>query len=164
MEVQLLDKIRHDRSRFDCGVEPLNRYLKLMANQQGKRDNARTYVLEDSGNPSNIVGFYTLTLASIDLSFLPSSIRKKHQTVTSAGLIARLAVDKRFKGQGFGEWLLVDALKKLLSASDVVGFPLVVVDAKDGAREFYLQYGFTAFNDIPNKLYITVSDIRASLR
>jgi len=55
----------------------------------------------------------------------------------AAGLIARLAVDKRYTQRGFGEWLLIDALKKLLAASDTVGFPLIVVDAKEGAVGFY---------------------------
>jgi GNAT superfamily N-acetyltransferase len=53
---------------------------------------------------------------------------------TSGGLIARLAVDDRYKGKGFGEWLLIDALRKLLAASDSVAFPFVIVDAKDGAK------------------------------
>ena len=41
-----LDKSKHDRKRFDCGVDALNNYLRLMANQQSVRDNTRTYVLE----------------------------------------------------------------------------------------------------------------------
>ena len=28
MKTVLLDKTKHDRKRFDCGVEPLNNYLK----------------------------------------------------------------------------------------------------------------------------------------
>ena len=69
----------------------------------------------------------------------------------------------RYKKQGYGEWLLVDALKKLLLASETVAFPLVVVDAKEGAEEFYAKFGFACFHDIPNKLFITLADVRASL-
>jgi hypothetical protein len=29
-----LDKATHDRQQFDCGVESLNNYLKVMASQQ----------------------------------------------------------------------------------------------------------------------------------
>ncbi|WP_280522915.1 GNAT family N-acetyltransferase [Photobacterium iliopiscarium] len=83
--------------------------------------------------------------------------------ITSGGLIARLAVDHRYKGQGFGEWLLIDALRKLLMASETVAFPVVIVDAKDGAEDFYEKYGFTAFKDADNKLFITIADIRASI-
>ena len=163
MQTVLLDKEKHDRGRFDCGIEPLNNYLKVMANQQAKRDNARSFVLEDTENPSSIIGFYTLAMTLIDLKALPPSLQKKHHSSTSGGLIARLAVDQRYKGKGFSEWLLIDALRKLLQASDAVGFPLVLVDAKDGAKSFYQKYGFTAFLDAENKLFLTIAEIRITL-
>ena len=43
MNVVLLDKAKHDRNRFNCGVEALNNYLKVMASQQAKKDNTRTF-------------------------------------------------------------------------------------------------------------------------
>lgn len=73
-----------------------------------------------------------------------------------------MGVDKKYQGKGMGEWLLVDALKRLLSASNEVGFPLVIVDAKHGAIAFYEKYGFSAFLDEENKLFMTVADIRLS--
>ncbi|MCL1079960.1 N-acetyltransferase [Parashewanella spongiae] len=163
MNVVLLDKAKHDRKRFNCGVEVLNNYVKVMASQQAKKDNSRTFVLEDELEPSHIIGFYTLTMTPIDLKALPDKLQKKHQPSTSGGLIARLSVDQRYKGKGFGEWLLIDALRKLLSASDSVVFPFVIVNAKDGAKQFYERYGFAAFKDAGNKLFITISDVRKSM-
>ena len=157
-----LDKKRHDRKRFDCDVKALNNYLQMMANQQSNRDNTRTFVLEDDKDSKFIIGYYTLTMIAMNLTSLPSNLQKKHQNSNSAGLIARLAVDKRYKGKGFGEWLLVDALKKLLNASDSVAFPLIVVDVKDGASDFYKKFGFVAFLDEDNKLFITVDSVRKS--
>ncbi len=157
-----LDKKKHDRKSFDCGVEALNNYLKLMTNQQSTKDNSRTYVLEELENSNKIIGFYTLTMVSVDLGLLPQNLQKKHQNNHSAGLIARLAVDKRYAKKGFGAWLLVDALKKLLMASDTVALPIIIVDAKEGASAFYEQFGFTSFIDVENKLFISVADIRSS--
>ena len=162
MNTVLLDKNRHDRNRFNCGIEPLNNYLKLMASQQAKKDNSRTFVLEDHNDNSRIIGFYTLTMVPIVLTALPDKLQKKHSSSTSAGLIARLAVDKRYHGRGFGEWLLIDALRKLVAASDTVAFPLVVVDAKDGAKQFYQRFGFQAFQHAEHKLFISIADVRAS--
>jgi len=159
----LLDKNSHDRHGFDCGVEPLNNYLKVMASQQLQKDNARTFVLEDAQQSGKIIGFYTLTMAHIQLDSLPEKLRKKHHNTSAGGLIARLAVDRRYTKQGYGEWLLVDALKRLLLASDAVAFPMVIVDAKDGAVDFYKKFGFSAFQDAPNKLFITIADLRASI-
>ena len=158
-----LDKDKHDRNRFDCGIEALNSYLKIMANQQSKKDNTRTFVLEDDNNPERIIGYYSLTMAPINLNALPIKLQKKHHNVSSAGLIARLAIEKRYKKQGYGEWLLVDALRRLLLASDTVAFPIVLFDAKKGSVEFYKKFGFVPFKDIPSKLFITMADIRLSL-
>jgi GNAT superfamily N-acetyltransferase len=160
-----LDKSRHDRKRFDCGVDALNNYLRLMTNQQSLRDNTRTYVLEEEESVHGyILGYYTLTMIPIDLGSLPSRLQKKHHNARTGGLIARLAVDKHYTGKEYGEWLLIDALKKLLSASETVGFPAVVVDAKDGSAQFYEKFGFRAFKNTSGKLFITMSDIQQSIK
>lgn len=54
----------------------------------------------------------------------------------NTGLIVRLVVGEIDKGRGFGEWVLIDALAKLLAASDSVAFLVVIEDAKDGAKQF----------------------------
>jgi len=158
-----LDKKNHNRNDFNCGVDALNNYLRAMASQQTLKDNTRTYVLEDAKNTSQIMGYYTLTMTSLDLASLPKQLQKKHTHVHSAGLIARLAVDKQYFKKGYGEWLLIDSLRKLLQASETVAFPLVVVGSKEGAIEFYKKFGFECFIDIPSKLYMTIADIRKSL-
>ena len=158
-----LDVKKHNRNSFDCGVDVLNNYLKLTANQQSKKDNSRTYILTNKEDTS-IIGFYTLAMATIDLSSFPEKLQKKHQSHNSIALIARLAVDKKYMKNAIGSWLLVDALKKLLNASDMVGFPLVVVDSKDGVSSFYEKYGFKKFEDQSNKLFISIADIRASFK
>lgn len=162
MHVVPLDKNKHQRKTFDCGNEALNNYLKLMANQQSQKDNSRTYILEDTINKGRIVGFYTLSLTTVNLSSLPKHLQKKHPHSYTAGLLARLAVDKRYAGKGFGSWLLVDALKKLLLASDTVWYPMVMVDAKEDAKYFYEQFGFCSFLDEKYKLFMSISDIRSS--
>jgi len=158
-----LDKKRHDRKRFDCGVEVLNSYLRVMAYQQASKDNTRTFVIEDQQQTNFIVGFYTLTMISLNLTALPQKLQNKHQSAQAGGLIARLAVDKRYIKKGYGEFLLIDALKKLLITSEMVAFPLIIVDAKQGVESFYQRFGFTPFLDTPNKLFITLADVRNNL-
>ena len=160
----LLDKKKHKRNLFDCGVEALNNYLTMMADQQSKKDNSRTFVLQDEQCPERIIGYYTLTMTLINLDALPEKLQKKHKNSQAGGLIARLAVDKQYIHNGFGEWLLIDALKKLFAASKTLAFPLIIVDAKEGAIAFYKKIGFTAFLDAPSKLYITIADVRVSLK
>ena len=159
MKIILLDKQLHNRQRFDCQNQILNQYLSQIASQQAQKDNARTYVLVDPENSAWIMGFYTLTMTTLDLSILPRPLQKKHASINSAGLIARLAVDYRYQKQGLGAILLLDALHRLHQASAIVAFPLVIVDAKDGVAAFYQQYGFQALSQYPNKLFMTMKDI-----
>lgn len=159
-----LDKKKHKRNLFDCGVDALNNHLCIMASQQSDKDNTRTSVLEDMQNSESIIGYYTLTMTTLDLSLLPQKLQKKHKNAQAGGLIARLAVGKHYAKQGFGEWLLIDALRKLLSVSEAVAFPLVIVDAKAGAIQFYKKFGFVAFNNTRHKLFMTIADVKASLK
>ena len=159
-----LDSKKHKRDKFDCGVKELNNYLKLTANQQSSKDNSRTFVLEDKNDASKIVGFYTLSMVSVELTSLPKKLQKKHFSNNSAGLIARLGVDKEYASQGVGSWLLVDALLKLITASDTVGFGIILVDAKEGLNSFYEKFGFKAFENQTSKMYISVVDVRSSFK
>lgn len=162
MKIVNLDSKKHNRKRFDCKVDALNNYLKNIANQHSKKDSARSYILEDEENNSFIVGFYTLSMTTLDVANLPKSLQKSFPHTKSVGLIARLAVDDRYKANGYGAWLLVNALLKLLEASDIVGFPVIVVDAKDGAKSFYKKFGFVEFFDEKERLFITIDTVRKS--
>ncbi|WP_279717208.1 GNAT family N-acetyltransferase [Chelonobacter oris] len=126
-----------------------------------EKDHAKTYVLINSENPKHILGYYTLTMVNFQVDNLPTTMQNRHKHVESAGLIARLAVDKRFQGKRYGSKLLVDALVNLKQASQLVGFPIIFVDAKDGKADFYYQYGFEHID--PQRLFMTVSAIRKML-
>jgi len=162
MQTVQLDKKRHNRKAFDCEVKALNDYLHSMANQHALKDNTRTYILENGKKPSDIVGYYTLTMTTIELSKLPPKLQKKHFNNPSSALIARLAVDKKYKHKKIGSWLLIDALKRVLNASDIVAFPMVIVDAKNGVVEFYEKFGFSPFLHEEKKLYLPIATIRAN--
>ena len=74
--IELLDSAHHDRSRFSCGVEALDRYLQSQAGQDARRRVAAPYVLLEPPSPL-ILGFYTLSNASIQAAELPSTLTRK---------------------------------------------------------------------------------------
>lgn len=75
-------------------------------------------------------------------------------------LIGRLAVDKTFKGQGYGGKTLYAAHKKAKTLSREIGIQLILVHAlNEKAKNFYKDFGFLEFDDEPLKLYKKVSDI-----
>ncbi|MDX8404662.1 MAG: hypothetical protein R8K50_00750 [Mariprofundus sp.] len=57
----------------------------------------------------------------------------------------------------------IEALRKLLSASEQVAFPVIIVDAKEGVMQFYERFGFTPFDNQSSKLFITVVDVRLTM-
>ena len=96
-------------------------------------------------NPlEDVAGYYTLTATSVALSGFSPDIAKKlpRYPVVPAVLLGRLAVARRYQGQGLGGILLADALKRTSRAE--LGVFAMVVDAKDDASQrFYEHYGFT---------------------
>ena len=101
---------QHDRAAFACGNETLDRYLKEIASQDARRLVAAPFVAVASTAPKNILGYYMLSAFGIDLGSLPAEVARKLPTypVVPATLLGRLAVDQRCRGQGIGEFLLID--------------------------------------------------------
>jgi GNAT superfamily N-acetyltransferase len=75
-------------------------------------------------------------------------------------LLARVAVDRRFQGQGVGELLLFDVLGRAVVISEQTGLYAVVLDAlTESAKTFYLRYGFRELLDDPFHLYLPIGTI-----
>jgi GNAT superfamily N-acetyltransferase len=152
----------HDRAAFSCGVEALDRYLREQASQDARRHAAAPFVLVTAEN--RIAGYYTLSANVIRGDDLPAETVKKlkwpRYGELPATLIGRLARDIGFRGQGIGELLLMDALKRALSNVEVVASLAVVVDAKDEeARRFYGKYEFVSFPDTQKRLYLPMKTV-----
>jgi len=113
---------------------------------------------------NRVAGYYTLSANIILAEDLPAETVKKlkwpRYPELPATLIGRLACDRAFRGQGIGELLLLDAVRRALKASAEVASLAVVVDAKDEeARRFYAKYGFLSFPDERNRLYLPMKTI-----
>jgi ribosomal protein S18 acetylase RimI-like enzyme len=92
------------------------------------------------------------------LSDLPPQEAKRlpRYAALPAGLIGRLAVDQRFRGQRLGSALVMDAAQRAANADPAV-FALVV-DAKDEAAvAFYEHLGFRRFTGRPMTLYLPIA-------
>lgn len=148
-----------DRSRFDCGVEPLNHYLKSQATQDIKR--RVTACFTALNQDQEIAGYYTLASASIHLVDLPEQLAKKLPRYPSVPAVrmGRLTVDQAFHGQGLGAALLADALRRAASA-EIAAYALMV-DAKDAqAARFYAHHGFMVMVDAPLFLFLPLAAVK----
>jgi GNAT superfamily N-acetyltransferase len=149
----------HDRSKFESGVESLDRYFRTQAGQDARKNMAAPFVLLLP--EGTIAGYYTLSATSIQLGELPAlTVRKlPRYPLVPATLLGRLAVDRRQQRKGYGRFLLADALYRA-ARSEVASFA-VLVDAKDdGARRFYERESFLPLPDQPMKLFRPTADIR----
>lgn len=152
----------HDRGAFDCGVEALNRYIRTQAGQDLRRAVVRVFVAVGE-LPGVIRGFYTVSAASIGTASLPpETARRLPRYPVPAALIVRLAVDRRYAGQGLGRVLFADAIKRAIAASENIAVHLVVVDAKDDAAQaFYEQFGFRLLTDDSRRLFLPLARMPA---
>ncbi len=154
---------RHDRSMFNCGVEPLDRYFRIQAGQDARKNLAAPFVLLVGGG--DVAAFYTLSSTSVQLSELPETTTRKlpRYPLVPATLLGRLAVDRRHRGKGYGRLLLADALYRVVR-NEIASFA-VIVDAKDEqARGFYERESFFPFPDEPMKLFRPVADLERLFR
>lgn len=151
----------HHRKKFDCGEQPLNTYIQRFARQNAQNNLGETYVL--TNNEQDILGFYTISTASLDYNAYPQNKGLPKYAIPSA-LIGRLAVDQKYKGFGYGKLLLVDAIKRVVKVSDEIGIHCITVDAKDdNAKKFYEHFGFEELSDEKNHLYISIEKVKNSI-
>jgi ribosomal protein S18 acetylase RimI-like enzyme len=74
--------------------------------------------------------------------------------------LGRLAVDISVQGQGLGEHLLIDAMRRTREVLRHIGVNVLLVDAKDEkAAAFYRKYGFRAFPGNPLQLVIPLANL-----
>jgi GNAT superfamily N-acetyltransferase len=152
----------HDRAGFHCNVDTLDHYIHKQAGQDIKRRISRIFVAEQPGNSKEILGYYSLSTLSVQLSDLPENLAKKlPRHPIPAALIGRLAVSKHAQGHGIGRMLLIDAIQRTLSVSDQIAIFAMIVDAvNDNARGFYEKYGFTCLKDSSKRLFLPLKLFR----
>lgn len=160
--IELLNKSRHDRAGFDCGIHELNDYLARRAAQHYRRGIATTHVLVNDEQPAGtpglqpILGFYSLSAAQLALVELSEAERARlPRWPVPAVRMGQMAVDKSMQRCGIGELLVADAVKRSLRARETMGAVALIVDAlNDQAAAFYQRYGFMACSRAPMSYYL----------
>jgi ribosomal protein S18 acetylase RimI-like enzyme len=147
----------HNRNLFDCGVAPLNTWLKQTALQHQTKGISRTFVAVPEDVPVQIFGYYALASAFVVVEDLPPKIAKRYPRQIPVTRLGRLAVSVNLQGQGLGKLLLADAIFKSKNAAQTVGSAGIIVDAKDdAAASFYQRYGFMVCGEQPLKLFLAM--------
>lgn len=158
------DRRAHHVDEFSCIEETLDRWLRAYAGQSQRRDAARTFVAVDQ--EGRVAGYYTLVAAQVEHEQATADVRRglsKHFPIPVA-LIARLAVSTQHQGVGLGRSLLLDALQRIMRASDELAIRAVTVDVlSDDAALFYRKFGFEPSHLTPDTLMVSLQAIRATV-
>lgn len=157
---------KHDREAFDSGEEALNEFLRRHARKSHELGGSKTFVAVDDADGKTILGFYSVSPASIEYARTPKIVRRglaRHDV--PAFRLARLAVDLKVQGHGLGGQLLLSAGKRCLLAAAEVGGVAMLIDAKsERAAAWYAKYGALQLLDAPLSLLLPLATVEAALR
>lgn len=125
---------------------------------------AAAFVMTNDG--TTVAGFYTLSSLSIASADLPENLAKRlpSRLPIPVTLLGRMGVSIAMKGRGLGTDLLMNALYRALQATQTVASWAVVVDAKVGARDFYLKHEFVPMPATPYRLFLPMKTIEQMFR
>lgn len=148
------DHILNKFSTGDVKFAPLKAFLIKQAFDYKAAMVATTYVVI-APNSSRVIGYITLTCSEIELGngYTIEDCPHVNRYPTMPALkIARLAVDKAYRGQRIGEALVDLAIAIALEEiAPQAGCRFVVTDAKQEAIAFYLRQGFTFLDSEDNR-------------
>lgn len=159
---EVLDERRHLTAAFDCGEPELNAWLVEHAAHAGRMNTARTFVWTMPRN-DNVVAYYALSAHLLASEDSPRRVARGGPRQLPAVLLAKLALASQWQGDGLGAELLVDALRRIVTANEKgPAARVVIVDALHvNAAAFYTKYGFTPTPNDPLRLIQKMSDITA---
>jgi hypothetical protein len=154
----------HVLAGFDCGSPAQTSWLVEHAQQAHRAGLSRVYVVRGLDHPDRrVVGYYALAAGSVapaDASTrLMQGAGRHHQPVV---ILARLGVDHCVQSVGLGRALVVDALRRIATASAVIGVRALIIHCEsDAARDFYLRLAkFEPSPTDPMHLLLLIKDLR----
>jgi hypothetical protein len=163
----LVDHTQHDLKAFNCDKPDMNMFLARFAVRNMRLGLSRTWVLPvlvEGRQPkrSQISAYYSLASCTVTRGEIHSDKSLPGYPVPVV-LLARLAVDEKFKQQRLGEKTLITALRKSVELTDS-GLPAlgVILDVLDeDALGFYQRYEmFEPFTDDPMRLFAAMHTLR----
>jgi len=156
---------RYKRELFDCGDEALNEFLRYYARQTHEQGGAKTFLAVRDDDPTLVLGFYSLSPASVEFSRTPEVVKRGlAQHDVPVFRLGRLGVDKSLQRNGLGGQLLLSAGRRCLRASQEVGGVALLIDAKnDVVAQWYASYGALPLLDMPLSLLLPLTTIQKAL-
>lgn len=166
LKVEPLDRNRHNRAAFSCGVDRVDNFLRNTAVRQQDHDFTKGYVAIEP--PDNqVLGYYALNAHAIDASILPAPLDRnlpRYPTI-SAIYLSTIGVDRTLQRCGVGSFLMADALKLCVTVADKIGAHMVVLDAlNEDAARMYRRIGFIDLSSHPLRMLMPMARLRKAVQ
>ena len=131
---------------FSCGEPTLDTYLAKRAFGNDHAGIARAYVLLESQDADEVLGFYTLSASNATPEMLPSILGGKlPRYPLPVSYIGMFAVVTGRQGKGIGTELMIDAMMRSAAGAEVVGSTGIFLHSRDAkSTRFYEKMGFTS--------------------
>jgi len=179
----------HDVATFRCGATFLDWLLQHDAHLLADADVNRTFVLAEreaaatENGKTPIEGYFTLEagvaptafvsllpedtlsalIAARDAFSTPPPCRLSPLTEIPVVYLAYLARDRRNRGRGYGDLLLIEALRQAELASRHIGAAGVFLVSTGEGERLYTDYGFRPYGDYDRKMFLSMRAIREAL-
>jgi ribosomal protein S18 acetylase RimI-like enzyme len=157
----------HVVAAFDCGSAAQSEWLIRHALQAHQSGTSRVYVVsEETDEGQKVVGYYAVAAGSVAPATAPQRLAqgagRYHQPVV---ILTRLGVDLSCQGLGLGKALVVDALRRVAAASEVIGVRALLIHGENNtARDFCLRLAkFDASPTDRLHLFLLMKDLRRAL-
>nr|WP_207280839.1 GNAT family N-acetyltransferase [Thiocystis violacea] len=116
----------------------MDRYFRDHVTQDIRRRLSHGFVLLDARD--ELAGYYTFAATSVPVNELPADLTQRLPRYPSlpAGLIGRLAIDRRFQRQGLGSLLIADAVSRAIM-TPLSACPALIAASGEGAQFRFLR-------------------------
>ena len=140
----------HDVSGFDCGESSINEFLHKNAWIAQMEKMSVTFVSCVKGT-NKVASYYTLSSGSIARqSVVPKRLQRNSPSAHPATILGRMGITIAAQGYGFSEFLLQDAIGRVMAASEVVATSAILVHPlNERLAKFYAdKAGFVRCPDL----------------
>lgn len=162
--LERLDKSRHDTKALDCGKLSMNQFLSRFAAKHADLGLSSTWVLLEDVQAQKlpVAAYYTLAAATLHKASLPTTQSLPAYPIPVV-LLARLAIDRKYQGQGLGEKILISALRHSVKLTEqgLPAFGLLLDVLDTDALAFYQRFDFfEPLTDDPMRLFVGMERLR----
>lgn len=155
------------RSAFESGEQEIDRFFHRHAWPNHRGGLSRVYVAVDEPTSHDILGFYTLSSATVKSNAVDDLVAYTlPRYPIPAILIGQLAVALSAQGRGYGRALVRHALGTCVhSARRVAAFGILVDALNDEVIAFYRRFGFTDIppEGTPQSMFLPIATVEKAL-